>query len=49
MTSGTFGNDGIGGYKLLKDGRVLRIQARLFNTLLTLSRSVDSLTWEHGW
>ena len=44
-----FGSDALGNFKLLDDGRVLRVQQRMFNTLLTLSPSQGSMTWEHGW
>jgi hypothetical protein len=44
-----FGYDENGMYKMLSGGRVLRIQKRGWNTLLTLSHSQQSLTWEHGW
>lgn len=45
----SFGQDANGAYKLLDDGRALRVHGRMFNTLLTLSRSLDAPTWEHGW
>lgn len=44
-----FGHDEIGFYKQLEDGRVLRVEKRMFNSLLTLSDSRAALTWEHGW
>ena len=45
----TLGEDSNGVYKLLDDGRVLRVTKRLYNTILTLSKSLDDPTWEHGW
>jgi hypothetical protein len=45
----SFGQDEIGLYKTLPDGRVLRITKRIFNTLLTLSSSQQDPSWEHGW
>lgn len=44
-----FGQDDNGAYKILDDGRVLRATERVYNTLLTISPSLESLTWEHGW
>ena len=44
-----FGEDGSGAYKRLEDGRVLRLNKRLYNTLLTVSPSVESLVWDDGW
>jgi hypothetical protein len=45
-----FGKDATGLFKLLDDGRVLRVAERPFgNCLLTLSESQQSVTWEHGW
>lgn len=44
-----FGQDANGVYKTLDDGRVLRVEERMFNALLTLSASVASMTWEDGW
>jgi len=44
-----YGRDDLGNYRLLDDGRVLRVQQRMYNTLLTLSQSAEALTWEHGW
>jgi hypothetical protein len=44
-----FGNDENGAYKLLSDGRVLRVQERMYNSLLTLSSSRTDQGWEHGW
>jgi hypothetical protein len=44
-----FGQDANGTFKRLRDGRVLRITERIYNTQLTLSRSVKDFGWEHGW
>jgi hypothetical protein len=44
-----FGYDANGLYKRLPGGRVLRVQQRSYNTLLTLSLSLDDQCWEHGW
>ena len=44
-----FGQDENGPYKVLPDGRVLRLHERLFNTLLTVSRSQQDHGWAHGW
>lgn len=44
-----FGLDENGVYKPLPDGRVLRVHRRMYNTMLTLSRSVEDQGWEHGW
>lgn len=44
-----YGYDESGVYRVLPDGRALRLDPRMFNTLLTLSRSVESWGWEHGW
>ena len=44
-----FGYDENGIYKPLADGRVLRVQERMYNTRLTLSRSQQDDGWEHGW
>ena len=44
-----FGQDKIGPYKTLADGRVLRVTRRMFNTLLTVSKSQQDQGWEHGW
>jgi len=41
--------DHIGTYRQLSSGKVLRIDKRFYNTLLTLSANVKALTWEHGW
>jgi len=35
--------------KILDDGRVLRLVRRMYNTLLTISESVDAKTWIDGW
>jgi hypothetical protein len=44
-----FGEDANGVYKLLPDGRVLRVQRRMCNTILTLSASREDGGWEEGW
>lgn len=44
-----FGYDQNGIYKLLPDGRVLRIQTQLYNTMLTLSDSLQDSTWRDAW
>jgi len=41
--------DTIGIFKLLHDGRVLRVNPRQYNTLLTLSSSARDPGWSHGW
>lgn len=35
--------------KKLKDGRVLRVQERMFNTIMTLSNSIEDPGWTDGW
>jgi len=44
-----FGQDENGIFKRLEDGRVLRLDRRPHNTLLTLSPSEHSPTWDEGW
>ena len=44
-----FGQDENGAYRVLRDGRCLRVEERMFNTLLTLSPSLDSPVWLEGW
>lgn len=44
-----YGQDENGIYKPLPDGRVLRVRAQMYNTLLTLSSSQQDQGWEHGW
>jgi hypothetical protein len=44
-----FGQDQNGPFKPLADGRVLRIQERMFNSILTLSSSQRDHGWSHGW
>jgi len=44
-----FGYDENGIYKPLRDGRVLRVHKRMYNTILTLSLSQQDMGWEHGW
>ena len=44
-----FGQDENGLYKMLPDGRVLRVRKQVYNTILTLSRSKGDPGWEHGW
>jgi hypothetical protein len=43
------GNDANGVYKTLPDGRVLRVQERIYNSMLTLSSSQSDEGWEEGW
>jgi hypothetical protein len=43
------GVDGKGMYKLLPDGRVLRVERQIYNTILTLSESQKADGWEEGW
>jgi hypothetical protein len=47
--TGKFGQDESGVFKRLDDGRVVRLNKRLFNTLLTVSPSLESLWWSDGW
>jgi hypothetical protein len=44
-----FGYDENGLFKILPDGRVLRVNERMFNTLLTLSMSRQDRGWRDGW
>jgi len=44
-----FAQDENGLFKPLADGRVLRVQERMFNTILTLSASQQDQGWSHGW
>lgn len=44
-----FGQDADGLYKMLDDGRVMRITPRIENTLLTISSSLSDQGWLHGW
>jgi hypothetical protein len=44
-----FGQDENGLFKLLRDGRVLRLQERMYNTILTLSGSRQDPGWRDGW
>jgi hypothetical protein len=44
-----FGQDENSVFKRLEDGRVLRLHERLFNTLLTVSESQESMWWSGGW
>ena len=46
---GHFGKDEIGIFRQLDDGRVLRIEERAFNTLLTISSSQEDQGWQDGW
>jgi len=46
---GNFGQDINGAFRRLEDGRVLRINKRMFNTLLSLSASVEAPVWLEGW
>lgn len=45
----SFGQDANGLYKPLPDGRVLRVNTRMFNTILTLSSSLQDQGWLDGW
>lgn len=44
-----FGQDENGSFKRLSDGRALRFRRQLFNTLVTLSSSVEDQGWSDGW
>jgi hypothetical protein len=44
-----FSYDKNGVYKQLSDGRVLRVEKRMYNSILTLSSSQEDMGWEHGW
>lgn len=44
-----FGQDENGIFKPLRDGRVLRVNKRAFNTILTLSTSQRDQGWSDGW
>ncbi|HEY1897035.1 MAG TPA: hypothetical protein VGG62_12210 [Terracidiphilus sp.] len=44
-----FGKDDLGLFKLLDDGRVLRVAKRMFNSQLTLSSSQHDQGWSDGW
>lgn len=44
-----FGQDENGAYKLLDDGRVLRVREQLFNTVMTLSRTFNDPGWSDSW
>ena len=35
--------------RVLADGRVLRVQERMYNSQLTISSGIDSPFWEDGW
>jgi len=45
----SFGYDINGIYRKLDDGRVLRVNKRAFNTLLTVSSSQEDQGWRDGW
>lgn len=49
MKTSPYGQDVNGVFKRLPDGRVLRVQKRLYNTLLTLSASQQDPGWSDGW
>jgi hypothetical protein len=44
-----FGRDGNGVFKLLDDGRVLRVSQRMFNSQITLLSSQEDDGWSDGW
>lgn len=44
-----FGHDANGIFKRLSDGRVLRLNKQLVNTILSLSKIQESLGLEDGW
>jgi len=44
-----YGHDENGVFKRLPDGRVLRVDQRMYNTQLTLSSSQGSPVWLEGW
>lgn len=44
-----YGQDDNGVFKRLPDGRVLRVQERMFNSLLTVSSSQQDQGWSDGW
>jgi hypothetical protein len=44
-----FGQDENGVFKRLADGRVLRVEQRMFNSQITLSSSREDPTWSDGW
>lgn len=44
-----FGQDENGVFKRLPDGRVLRVDRRMYNTILTLSSSQEDPGWSDGW
>jgi hypothetical protein len=46
---GKFGQDGDGVFKLLDDGRVLRVQQRMFNSTMTVSSSQEDQGWLEAW
>ena len=42
-------DDGFVARRVLPDGQCLAVIAQIFNTKLTLSRSIDDPGWEHAW
>jgi len=44
------GVDENGWYRRVQsDGRVIRVDRRWFNSLLTVSASREAITWDDGW
>lgn len=43
------GKDENGTYRVLDDGRALRVEKRMCNSLLTLSSSQRDPGWSDGW
>ena len=45
-----YGYDESGVYRVLPDGRALRVSKQFFNTILTLSQfGVEDYGWSDGW
>ena len=47
--NGRYGRDENGYFRVLLDGRVLRVRAQFYNAILTLSSSFDDYGWSNGW
>lgn len=45
----SFGYDDNGLFRLLPDGRVLRVHKEIYNYRITLSESREDQGWSHGW